>query len=163
MAFSMAGGSARGPQINVTPLIDVLLTLIIMFMLVVSMDKEYQEKTQIPQPNQKQTAEEKQSRTIVIEVVWTTKDQPPIVKINREDVRWEDLSTRLAQIYLKRAEKVAFVRGDADVDFQYVADVIDVAHHAGVERVGCLPKGKMWRANNFLLQKFRSRKFSPGS
>ena len=94
MAFSMAGGSARGPQINVTPLIDVLLTLIIMFMLVVSMDKEYQEKTQIPQPNQKQTAEEKQSRTIVIEVVWTTKDQPPIVKINREDVRWEDLSTR---------------------------------------------------------------------
>ena len=99
MAFSMAGGSARGPQINVTPLIDVLLTLIIMFMLVVSMDKEYQEKTQIPQPNQKQTAEEKQSRTIVIEVVWTTKDQPPIVKINREDVRWEDLSTRLAQIY----------------------------------------------------------------
>lgn len=142
MAFSMAGGSARGPQINVTPLIDVLLTLIIMFMLVVSMDKEYQEKTQIPQPNQKQTAEEKQSRTIVIEVVWTTKDQPPIVKINREDVRWEDLSTRLAQIYLKRAEKVAFVRGDADLDFQYVADVIDVAHHAGVERVGLLTKGQ---------------------
>ncbi len=50
MAFSMAGGGARGPQINVTPLIDVLLTLIIMFMLVVSMDKEYQEKVQLPQP-----------------------------------------------------------------------------------------------------------------
>jgi biopolymer transport protein ExbD len=78
----------------------------------------------------------------VIEVVWTNKEQPPIVKINREDVRWEDLSTRLAQIYLKRAEKVAFVRGDADVDFQYVADVIDVAHHAGVERVGLLTKGQ---------------------
>src|SRR5256885_1006755 len=138
MAFSMAGGGARGPQINVTPLIDVLLTLIIMFMLVVSMDKEYQEKTQIPQPDQKQTAGEKQSRTIVIEVVWTAKDTPPIVKINHEDVRWEDLETRLAQIYLKRAEKVAFVRGDADVDFQYVADVIDVAHHAGVERIGLL-------------------------
>ncbi len=39
---------------------------------------------------------------------------------------------------LKRAEKVAFVRGDADVDFQYVADVIDMAHHAGVERIGLL-------------------------
>ena len=50
MGFSMAGGGARGPQINVTPLIDVLLTLIIMFMLVVSMDKEYQEKVQLPQP-----------------------------------------------------------------------------------------------------------------
>ena len=46
-------------------------------------------------------------------------------------MRWEDLETRLAEIYLKRAEKVAFVRGDADVDFQYVADVIDVAHPRG--------------------------------
>ncbi len=143
MSFQMAGGGARGPQINVTPLIDVLLTLIIMFMLVVSMDKEYQKKTQIPQPNQKQTAVETQSRTIVIQVVWTTKDQPPTVKINRDEVRWEDLETRLAQIYLTRAEKVAFVRGDADVDFQYVADVIDLAHHAGVQRVGLLTQDRM--------------------
>lgn len=143
MAFSMAGGGPSGPQINVTPLIDVLLTLIIMFMLVVSMDKEYQEKTLIPQPDQKQTASERQSRTIVIQVIWSTKDQPPTLKINQEDVRWEDLDTRLAQIYLKRAEKVAFVRGDADVDFQYVADVIDRAHHAGVQRVGLLTQDRM--------------------
>jgi biopolymer transport protein TolR len=138
MAFSMAGGGPSRAQINVTPLIDVLLTLIVMFMLVVSMDKQYQEKAQIPQPNQKQTASEKQSRTIVIQVVWTAKEQPPSVKINHEDVRWEDLDTRLTQIYLTRAEKVAFVRGDADVDFQYVADVIDRAHHAGVQRIGLL-------------------------
>jgi biopolymer transport protein TolR len=143
MAFSMAGGGPSGPQINVTPLIDVLLTLIIMFMLVVAMDKEYQEKVQIPQPDQKQTAMETQSRTIVIQVVWTTKGQPPTVKINQEDVRWADLDLRLAQIYLKRAEKVAFVRGDADLDFQYVADVIDRAHHAGVQRVGLLTEGRM--------------------
>ena len=143
MAFSMAGGGPSGPQINVTPLIDVLLTLIIMFMLVVSMDKEYQEKTLIPQPDQKQTAVETQSRTIVIQVIWSTKDQPPTLKINQDDVRWEDLDTRLAQIYLKRAEKVAFVRGDADVDFQYVADVIDRAHHAGVQRVGLLTQDRM--------------------
>jgi biopolymer transport protein TolR len=143
MAFSMAGGGPSGPQINVTPLIDVLLTLIIMFMLVVSMDKEYQEKTLIPQPDQKQTAVETQSRTIVIQVIWSTKDQPPTLKINRDDVRWEDLETRLAQIYLRRAEKVAFVRGDADVDFQYVADVIDRAHHAGVQRVGLLTQDRM--------------------
>jgi biopolymer transport protein ExbD len=143
MAFSMAGGGPSSPQINVTPLIDVLLTLIIMFMLVVSMDKEYQEKTLIPQPDQKQTAMERQSRTIVIQVIWSTKDQPPRVKINRDDVRWEDLETRLAQIYLTRAEKVAFVRGDPDVDFQYVADVIDQAHHAGVQRVGLLTQDRM--------------------
>ena len=57
MSFSMAGGGARGPEINVTPLIDVLLTLIIVFMVVVSMDKEQGETTQIPQQDQKQTAE----------------------------------------------------------------------------------------------------------
>ncbi|MFY9682592.1 MAG: biopolymer transporter ExbD [Candidatus Sulfotelmatobacter sp.] len=139
MSFSMAGRGARGPEINVTPLIDVLLTLIIVFMVVVSMDKEQGETAQIPQQDQKQTAESLQSRTVIIQVVWTKESQPPTVKINQEDVRWDDLETRLAEIYLRRAEKVVFVRGDADVDFQYVADVIDVAHRAGVERVGLLP------------------------
>jgi biopolymer transport protein ExbD len=142
MGFSVSGGGVRGPQINVTPLIDVLLTLIVMFMLAVAMDQEHGETAQIPQPDQKQTAEEKESRTVVIEVVWTTKDAPPTLKINREDVRWDDLDARLARIYLTRVEKVAFVRGDADVDFQYVAEVIDAAHHAGVQRVGLLTQGR---------------------
>lgn len=140
MGFSMAGGSPSGPRINVTPLIDVLLTLIIMFMLVVSMDPEFGEKAQIPQPNQKETPSTPQPRTVVIEVVWTAKDQLPLVKINQQDVRWEDLDTELTRIYLTRVEKVAFVRGDADVDFQYVASVIDVAHHAGVQRIGLMTK-----------------------
>jgi biopolymer transport protein TolR len=143
MAFSMAGGSARGPQINVTPLIDVLLTLIIMFMLVVSMDKEYQEKVQLPQSPKDASSEPTPERTVVIQVVWTAKNVPPTVKINQEDVRWEDLELRLAQIYLKRTEKVAFIRGDADVDFLYVADAIDLAHHAGVQRVGLLTKDQV--------------------
>jgi biopolymer transport protein TolR len=142
MAMSMAGGGARGPQINITPLIDVLLTLIIVFMVVVSMDKEQGEIAQIPRPDQKQTQNIAQPRTVVIQVVWTKDDQPPTVKINQDNVRWEDLETRLAEIYLKRAEKIAFVRGDADVDFQYVADVIDRAHHAGVQRVGLLTMEK---------------------
>jgi biopolymer transport protein ExbD len=140
MAFSMAGGGPSGPQINVTPLIDVLLTLIIMFMLVVSMDPEYGEKAQIPQPNQTETPAVPQPRTVVIQVVWTAKDQTPTVKINQEEVPWTDLESRLTRIYLTRVEKVAFVRGDADVDFQYVADVIDLAHHAGVQRVGLMTK-----------------------
>ena len=138
MAFSMAGGGPSGPQINVTPLIDVLLTLIIMFMLVVSMDPEYGEKAQIPQPNPDQKATISQPRTVVIEVLWTAKDQAPVVKINKEDVPWQDLESHLTRIYMTRVEKVAFVRGDADVDFQYVADVIDLAHHAGVQRVGLM-------------------------
>jgi biopolymer transport protein TolR len=142
MAFAMGGGGARGPQINVTPLIDVLLTLIIMFMLVVSMDTEYGEKVQIPQPAKDQKSAPEPEGTVVIEVVWTAKDAAPTVKINHQDVRWEDLELRLAQIYLKRGEKVAFVRGDADVDFLYVADVIDRAHRAGVQRIGLLTQGR---------------------
>src|ERR1022692_4503732 len=113
MSFSMAGRGARGPEINVTPLIDVLLTLIIVFMVVVSMDKEQGETAQIPQPDQKQTAEQPQPRTVVIQVVWTKGDQPPTVKINQDEVRWEDLETRLAKIYLTRAGKEGFLRGGA--------------------------------------------------
>jgi biopolymer transport protein ExbD len=140
MSFSMAGGAPSGPQINVTPLIDVLLTLIIMFMLVVSMDPELGEKAQIPQPPADAKSQPQVERTVVIQVIWTGKEQQPTVNINQEEVRWENLETRLAQIYLTRAEKVAFVRGDADVDFQYVAEVIDLAHHAGVNRVGLMTK-----------------------
>ena len=147
MAFSMAGGRASGPQINVTPLIDVLLTLIIMFMLVVSLDPQHGEKAQIPQPNPDQPEDRlQQSRTIVIQLVWTTNERVPLIKLNDEDVRWEDLEGRLARIYLTRVEKVAFVRGDADVDFEYVADVIDLAHHAGVERIGLLTQDQQLRS-----------------
>jgi biopolymer transport protein TolR len=140
MAFSMAGGGPSGPQINVTPLIDVLLTLIVVFMIVVAMEQDKGERVQIPQPQTPQTPEQKQSRTIVIQLAWTAKDQPPELKINGEQVKRDDLEARLAEIFLKRAEKVAFVRGDDDVDFQDVADVIDVARHAGVQRVGLLTK-----------------------
>jgi biopolymer transport protein ExbD len=130
-------------KMNVTPLIDVLLTLIVVFMVVVSMDKDQGETAQIPQPDQKQTQNISQPRTVVIQVAWKQGGEPPALKINQEAVRWEDLEERLARIYLTRAEKVAFVRGDPDVDFQYVADVIDRAHHAGVPRVGLLTKDKM--------------------
>ena len=148
MAFSMAGGGPSAPQINVTPLIDVLLTLIIMFMLVVSMDPEYGEKAQIPQPpKQDAKSEPIVERTVVIQVIWTAKDQPPKVKINQEDVDWWNLEERLAGIYLKRVEKVAFVRADSDVDFQSVATVIDAAHHAGVKRLGLLTTGQQLALN----------------
>jgi biopolymer transport protein ExbD len=143
MAFSTSGtgGGARA-QINVTPLIDVLLTLIVMFMLVVAMDKQYQEDAQIPQRPAGKSDPTPES-TVVIQVIWTTKDQQPTIKINRDDVRWEDLEAQLTKIYLTRAEKVVYVRGDADVAFQYVADVIDLAHHAGVRRVGLLTQDQM--------------------
>jgi biopolymer transport protein ExbD len=63
-----------------------------------------------------------------------------VLKINQEDVSWQDLHARLQDIFKQRAERVAFVRGDDDVDFEYIADVIDIARDSGVDRVGLLTK-----------------------
>jgi len=141
MAFSMAGGGPSNPQINVTPLIDVLLVLIIVFMVVVSMSKTKGLEAQIPQPAQDDKSQPiPVDRTIVIQVVWSKQGQEPALKINQENVSWNDLHNRLHDIFKTRAERVAFVRGDDDVDFEYVANVIDIARDAGVDRVGLLTK-----------------------
>jgi len=141
MAFSMAGGGPSNPQINVTPLIDVLLVLIIVFMVVVSMSKHKGLEAQIPQPAQDDKSQPVPvDRTIVIQVIWGAQNQPPALKINQQTVKWEDLHSRLHDIFKTRAERIAFVRGDDDVDFEYIADVIDIAREAGVDRVGLLTK-----------------------
>ena len=135
MAFS--GGGPNNPQINVTPLIDVLLVLSIVFMVVVSMSQEKGLEAQIPQPA-KDSSVPPPERTIVIQVVWDAKSQSPALKINDDQVSWNDLEPRLHDIFKQRAERVAFVNGDDDVDFEYVADVIDIARESGVDRVGLL-------------------------
>jgi biopolymer transport protein ExbD len=118
----------------------ILLVLIIVFMVVVvSMPKEKGLEAQIPQPaNSKQT--DPAPRTIVIQLNWTAEDQAPSLKINEESVKWEDLHDRLFDIFKQRAERIAFVKGDDDVNFQYVADAISIARDSGVERVGLLTK-----------------------
>jgi biopolymer transport protein TolR len=141
MAFSMAGRGPSNPQMNVTPLIDVLMVLIIIFMIVVTQEKETGLKAQIPQEQQK--GDEKAlplDSTIVIQVVDNAKQAGPSLKINQEDVTWEGLRARLFDIFKMRSQKVAFVRGDSEIEFQYVAEVIDIARDAGVERVGLLGK-----------------------
>lgn len=138
MAFSTAGGGPSNPQINVTPLIDVLLVLIIVFMVVVSMSKEQGLKADIPQPSNQSQAQPVE-RTIVIQVAWNAQGEP-LLKVNQQSVSWEELEPRLRDIFKLRAEKVAFLRGDDDIDFRYVAEVIDLARHAGVDRVGLLTK-----------------------
>ena len=139
MAFSPAGGGPSRPEMNVTPLIDILLVLIIVFMVIVATSKEYVVNTQLPdeakgeQPHQNE-------RTIVIQVIWSPGQQDPLLKINQESVAWDDLEPALARIFLRRAEKIAYVKGDDDLYFEYVAQVIAEAHNAGITRVGLLTK-----------------------
>jgi len=142
MAFSMAGNGSPTAQINITPLIDVLLVLIIVFMVVVSMAQQKGLDAEIPQPATDAKSQPRCSDgTIVVQLVLSGSDQSPTLKIHQDNVSWKDLDGRLHDIFKRRAERVAFVKGDDDVDFEYVADVIDIAHAAGVQKVGLLTVG----------------------
>lgn len=140
MAFSTSGNGSTNPQINVTPLIDVLLVLIIVFMVVVSMSQEKGLVADVPQQTQNSDETAHTNQTIVIQIVWKADNQPPALKINQQDVAWDELPEHLQKIFLQRSDRVAFVKGDDDVDFQYVADVIDIARNSGVDRVGLIGK-----------------------
>ena len=140
MAMAMGGGGASGPQMNVTPLIDVLLVLIIIFMVIVTQSKQKGLEAQIPQPPSKNEATPEITRTIVIELGEAKGTDVPLLKINQKEVGWPELKMQLQDIFKTRAEKVAFVEGDDEVNFEYVAFVIDTAREAGVQRVGLLPK-----------------------
>jgi biopolymer transport protein TolR len=142
MAMSMGGGGASAPQMNVTPLIDVLLVLIIIFMVIVAQEKPHRQglEAQIPQLPTDKDSKPQPIRTIVIQLAETKSGALPDLKINEQPVAWSDLEPELAGIFKQRAEKVAFVQGDDEVEFKYVAYVIDTARAAGVDRVGLLPK-----------------------
>jgi biopolymer transport protein TolR len=138
MAFSTAGGGA--PQMNVTPLIDVLLVLLIIFMLVVINEKQTGLQAQIPQPPPPGAKNiPPPQATIVIQLRHgTAGSEHPVVKINEEVVDWDDLRDRLRDIFAIRVERIAFIEADDDIDFQEVADVIAIARLAGVDRMGLL-------------------------
>jgi biopolymer transport protein TolR len=139
MAFSTAGGGSPRAEINITPMIDILLVLIIVFMVVVSMSQEKGLPAQIPQPANDKAQPEPEG-TIVIQIGWKGDNQPLLLKINEEEVKWDKLHERLSKIFTGRVERVAFVKGDDDVDFEFVADAIDIARTSGVQKIGLLTR-----------------------
>lgn len=137
MAFS--GSNPNSPQMNVTPLIDVLLVLIIIFMVIVVNQRPTGLTADIPQPATTAPNIPPPQRTIVIQVKYSKAgEQHPLVKINEETVAWDNLHERLRDIFAIRVERIAFIEADDDIDFQDVADVIAIARIAGVDRVGLL-------------------------
>lgn len=139
MAFSNTSSGPLRAEINITSMIDILLVLIIVFMVVVSMSQEKGLKAQIPQPANEKSPPQPE-RTIVIQIAWSGDNKTPTIKINDEDVPWDRLHDRLSTIFTGRVERVAFVKGDDDVDFEFVADAIDIARTSGVERIGLLTR-----------------------
>jgi biopolymer transport protein ExbD len=136
MAMTTGGGGGQSSDINVTPLIDVLLVLLIIFMVITPLAPKGLEAL-VPQPPPPNQPETQTDRTVVVQVL---DDNGKIkLKINQEDVTMENLQTRLTDIFKTRAERVMFVKGDPDVEFQNVAQVIDIARGTNVvDRIGLI-------------------------
>jgi biopolymer transport protein ExbD len=135
MAMSSGGGSGRlENEINVTPMIDVLLVLLIIFMMVIPMSRKALD-LQLPDPTPDNTNSGPPPSQIVLEVL-----PGNVFKINSQPVDKAGLPKRLKEIYDPRPDKIIFVKGDPAVKYSDVVWAMDVARGAGVKVIGMTPK-----------------------
>jgi len=133
--MGMAFGGQGGPKsdINMTPMIDVLLVLIIIFMVITPLTPRGLEALvpQPPKPNE--PPNQSDQRTVVVVI-----DANHNLSINNDPTDENKLGPRLAEIFKTRAEHVVFIKGDPSIEFQWVAKAIDIAHGAGIDKVGLM-------------------------
>jgi len=128
------GSSGLNVDINVTPMIDVLLVLLIIFMVIVPVTPRGL-SAQVPQ--QPTDSHQKQDAAIVVQIVSEPGGQSGY-KINQEDVMISDLGKRLEAIFATRGNRMIFIKGDNNLDFSAVAQVVDIAKEAGADHIGLI-------------------------
>ena len=129
------GGKTGGPRcdINMTPMIDILLVLLIIFMVITPLTPHGLEALAPEPPDKKNQPPPDQDRTVVIVI-----DKDKSMHINNEETDMDKLGPRLEQIFKTRAERVVFVKGDPDLEYQTVARAIDIAKGAQIDKVGLM-------------------------
>jgi biopolymer transport protein TolR len=136
MSFSTGSGGGLSSDINVTPMIDILLVLLIIFMAITPVSPKGLEAL-VPQPP-KNNQPQKENDTAIVLVIQHTPTGQPAYKINETDVQKADIAGKLQSIFATRATKVMFIKADKDLDFGPVANGIDIAKGAGVDHVGLI-------------------------
>ena len=131
----MAMTTGNKAQINVTPMIDVLLVLLIIFMVIIP-QKSTGLDANVPQPPS-DSRNPAPPREIVVAI-----RADRTLDINTEPVTWDNLADRLKQILARRPDGIFYIAGAPTLDFQDVARVLDEARGAGINRIGLLPRAK---------------------
>jgi biopolymer transport protein TolR len=131
-----AGGSDKGltNEPNVTPMIDVLLVLLIIFMMIIPLSRKAID-VQLPDPTPQKTPPNAKPDQIVLEIL-----PGPTFAINKAPVTKEALAQKLHEVYDKRPEKIMFFKGDPEVTYQDVIFAMDQARGAGVKVIAATPK-----------------------
>jgi biopolymer transport protein ExbD/biopolymer transport protein TolR len=138
--MAMGGGgnsSGLNSDINVTPMIDILLVLLITFMAITPVSPKGLNAL-VPQPPKHADTTQSDNDTIVVQITGRPGGGVPGYKINDTDFSKEALEPKLLEIFSTRAQKVMFIKGDAALDFANVAEVIDMGHQAGVDNIGLI-------------------------